>query len=141
MIQKIKNSLMALAALVALSVPAMVPVSASAACDNIQGSLNQGVDIATGDPESCGNQAGAADGGALANIARRIVDVFSIIVGVVAVIFIIYGGFRYITSGGDSGSVSSAKNTLIYAIIGLIIVALAQFIVRVVLNTASNATT
>ena len=52
----------------------------------------------------------------------------AIIVGVVAIIMIIVGGFRYITSGGDSSKVGSAKNTIIYAIIGLILVALAQII-------------
>jgi len=57
------------------------------------------------------------------------------------VIMIIVGGFRYITSGGESGNVSGAKNTLIYAIVGLVIVALAQIIVHYVLNTASSATT
>jgi hypothetical protein len=54
---------------------------------------------------------------------------------------IIYGGFRYITSGGDSGRVGNAKNTLIYAIIGLVIVALAQLIVHFVLNQATTVTT
>jgi hypothetical protein len=51
---------------------------------------------------------------------------------------IIIGGFRYITSGGDSGSVSSAKNTVLYAIVGLIIVALAQVIVRFVLSKSTG---
>jgi hypothetical protein len=45
---------------------------------------------------------------------------------------------RYITSGGDSTKVSGAKNTLIYAIIGLIIVALAQLIVHFVLGQAQT---
>jgi hypothetical protein len=47
---------------------------------------------------------------------------------------IIIGGFRYITAGGDSNNVSAAKNTIIYAIIGLVIVAFAQIIVQFVLN-------
>ncbi len=54
---------------------------------------------------------------------------------------IIYGGFRYITSGGDSGRVGNAKNVLIYAVVGLIIVALAQIIVRFVLTQTSTLTT
>jgi len=58
---------------------------------------------------------------------------------VAAVIMIIVGGFRYITSGGDSTRVGGAKNTLIYAIVGLIIVALAQAIVHFVLNNATTA--
>jgi len=63
-----------------------------------------------------------------------IINIFSLIVGVVSVIMIIVGGFRYITSGGDTNNVSAAKNTILYAIIGLIIVALAQTIVRFILG-------
>lgn len=66
------------------------------------------------------------------------INIFSIIVGIIAVIMIIVGGFKYITSGGDSGNITSAKNTIIYAVIGLVIVALAQFLVQFVLDKASN---
>ena len=66
---------------------------------------------------------------------KTIVSVLSIVIGIVAVIMFIISGFKYITSGGDSNGVSSAKNTLIYAIVGLIIVALAQFFVHFVLST------
>jgi hypothetical protein len=51
---------------------------------------------------------------------------------------IIIGGFQYITSSGDSGKVGTAKNTILYAIIGLVIVALAQFIVRFVLSRVTD---
>ena len=72
------------------------------------------------------------------SLITTIINIFSVVVGIVAVIFIIYGGFKYITSGGDSGNVTGAKNTILYAIIGLIIVALAQFIVRFVLAKATG---
>ncbi len=75
----------------------------------------------------------------LNNIIHFIINTLSAIVGVVAVIMIIIGGFRYITSGGTDTSVASAKNTILYAIIGLIIVALAQILVRVVLNKVANS--
>ena len=64
-----------------------------------------------------------------------------VIVGVVAVIMIIVGGLKYITSGGDSGNISGAKNTILYAVIGLIFVALAQVIVRFVLARSTNPST
>ena len=47
---------------------------------------------------------------------------------------IIVSAFKYITSGGDSNKVASAKSSLIYAIIGLVIVGLAQFIVNFVIE-------
>jgi hypothetical protein len=51
---------------------------------------------------------------------------------------IIIGGLKYITSSGDSNNITSAKNTILYAIIGLVVVALAQFIVKFVLGKATN---
>jgi len=67
------------------------------------------------------------------------INIFSIIIGITAVIMIMTAGFKYITSNGDSGQIGSAKNTLIYSIIGLIIVALAQSIVHFVLNRVTSA--
>lgn len=65
---------------------------------------------------------------------NKVVDVVSVLVGIIAVIMIIIAGLRYVTSNGDSGSVGSAKNTLLYAVVGLIVVAFAQTIVKFVLN-------
>jgi large-conductance mechanosensitive channel len=92
------------------------------ACDAIGGTATNG---------SC-----SVDGPSLDNVITTIINVLSIIIGLVAVVMIMVGGFKYITSGGDSGSVSSAKNTIVYAVIGLVIVALAQFIVQFVINKA-----
>ncbi len=58
-------------------------------------------------------------------------------VGLIAVIMLIFGGIRYIISGGDQKKVTEAKNTILYAIIGLIIALLAYAIVNFVLNTLS----
>jgi len=65
---------------------------------------------------------------------ERVVNIFSVVVGMVAVIMIIVGGFKYITSGGDSSKITGAKNTILYAVIGLVVVALAQVIVQFVLS-------
>ena len=73
-------------------------------------------------------------------IITTIVNIFSILVGIVSVIMIIYGGFLYVTSGGDSGKVGNAKNAIIYAIVGLVVVALAQFIVQFVLDKVTTTT-
>jgi len=70
----------------------------------------------------------------LSTTLNNIIDVISILVGIAAVIMLIVSGFRYITSGGDSGKITSAKNNFIFALVGLVIVALAQTIVKYVLN-------
>jgi cytochrome bd-type quinol oxidase subunit 2 len=76
----------------------------------------------------------------LNDIIAKVINLLSIIVGIIAVIMIIIAGFRYITSAGSAEKVSAAKNTLMYAIIGLVIVALAQVIVRFVLNKTTQQT-
>jgi uncharacterized membrane protein len=73
-------------------------------------------------------------------IASDIVNLLSAIVGVLAVIMIIYAGFRYVTSGGSDEAVKGAKNTIIYAIVGLVVVALSQVIVHFALSRAKTAT-
>lgn len=152
MIQKIKTLILAAILPLALAVPvAAVSTPAAYAADSspcittngtsnenstIDAGLQSGTDAAlTGDCEA-GTGQGDSD---FQELAAKIVNILSIIVGIVAVIMIIFGGFKYITSGGESSNVSGAKNTLIYAIVGLIIVALAQFIVHFVLNNVGNA--
>ena len=55
-------------------------------------------------------------------------------IGIISVAMLIWGGLRYITSGGDSKKVTDAKNTILYAIIGLLVAILSYAIVRFVLN-------
>ncbi len=71
-------------------------------------------------------------------IARNVVNILSFIIGIVAVIMIIISGFRFIIGGNDTNAVSSAKNTLIYALVGLAIAVFAQFLVHSVLNTSNT---
>lgn len=74
----------------------------------------------------------------LNKLVAQIINIFSLVVGIVAVIMLIYSGFRYVTSGGDTSKIEEAKKTLIYAIVGLIIVALAQVIVKFILVKLSS---
>jgi len=69
---------------------------------------------------------------------RSVIDILSRIVGIVAVIMLIVGGFKYITAGGDSGNIQTAKNTIIYALVGIVIVAMAQAIIYFVLNEVTT---
>lgn len=92
--------------------------------------------ISTGGGEAC--VSGEAET-TVNNLVTTIINIFSAVVGIVAVIMILYGGFKYITAGGDSSRITSAQHTIIYAIIGLIIVALAQIVVQFVLSSAIDA--
>lgn len=62
----------------------------------------------------------------LYDVFATVVDTILIIAGLVAVIMIIVGGFRYVTSGGDQSATAAAKSTVLYAVVGLII-AIASF--------------
>lgn len=81
-----------------------------------------------------GTKCSDADTSQLDSTLQKIIDIISIVIGIVAVIMIIINGLKFITSGGDTNKVGSAKNGILYAVIGLVIVALAQFIVRFVLG-------
>ncbi|HZP55294.1 MAG TPA: pilin [Candidatus Saccharimonadales bacterium] len=112
---------------------------ALAQADNTQQQINSGlcagVNLDVNNPD-CNTVNTAAE--QINAFIRSAINLLSIIVGVVAVTMIIIGGLRYITSGGSDTGVTSAKNTILYAIIGLIIVALAQIIVRFVLKQVTG---
>lgn len=61
-----------------------------------------------------------------------------IIVGIICVFFIIWGGIRYATSGGDAEKVKKAKNTILYALIGLAVAILAGVITSILTNTLTD---
>jgi hypothetical protein len=140
MVKKIKTLIMVALTAALFGAPILAPVMASACANNIATGISTGISDATGAAD-CGSGATGSLSTGVKNIAAQAVNIFSIIVGIIAVIMIIYGGFRYITSGGDSGKVGNAKNTLIYAIVGLVIVALSQLIVHYVLSESNTVTT
>ncbi len=139
--QKIKKHLTLIVSLFIVALPIAIPlggygIAEATTCSNsIQSQLGSGLSAA-GVNNTCSSTTTIQSG--IKNAAKIVVNILSIVVGIVAVIMLIFGGFRYITSGGESNSVSSAKNTLLYAIVGLVIVFLAQVIVHWVLNTTSQ---
>lgn len=144
MLQKIKITLMSLAASLMFAVPLAVPAAVSAQSGPIQNGVCQGANNPTNPfpgnlsntPNANCNSTQGTTG--INELIRTVINILTIIVGVIAVIMIIVGGLQYITSGGSSEKVSKAKNTILYAIIGLIIVALAQIIVRFVLDKTAT---
>ena len=78
----------------------------------------------------CTEAAKGTDGAPV--LIQQLITTLLYIIGVIAVIVIIVGGIKYVTSDGDSSKVSSAKNTILYAVIGLVIAMLAFAIVNFV---------
>ena len=75
-----------------------------------------------------------ADGDTKNCIFTTIIDTVLFLIGAICVVMIIYGGVRYTISGGESGAVTNAKNTILYAVVGLIIAVLAYAIVNFVIG-------
>ena len=67
-------------------------------------------------------------------VIKNVTNTMFFIIGAVSVIMLIYGGIRYTTSGGNANSVTAAKNTVIYSIVGLVIAILAFAVVQFVVN-------
>jgi hypothetical protein len=67
-------------------------------------------------------------------VLTRVADILTIVGGVIVVIMMIIGGIKYITSSGDSSQASSAKNTIIYGLIGLVAITLARLVVGFVIT-------
>jgi hypothetical protein len=65
---------------------------------------------------------------------KNVGNIIVFITGAISVLMIIIGGLRYVTSGGDQGGITSAKNTILYAVIGLIVSVMAYAIVNFVLT-------
>jgi hypothetical protein len=81
----------------------------------------------------------AAGGGqksqmSLGDSIKLIINVLLFLIGAASVIMIILGGIRYVVSGGDSTQITGAKNTIMYAVIGLVVALLAYAIVNFVVT-------
>jgi len=82
----------------------------------------------------CDNAGDNSAESGIVNVAKVAINILSLVVGIASVIVITISGFRFITSSGDSQQVQGARNGIIYAIVGLVVVILAQTIVAFVLN-------
>jgi hypothetical protein len=91
---------------------------------------------AKGDDQSAclfGNENGCDQG--QTPIFRIVTNVLLFIIGAVSVIMLIIGGFRYVTSQGDQTQVQSAKNTILYSIVGIVVAILAYAAVNFVISS------
>lgn len=130
LLKKVSAALLVVPALV-LGIGMTVPVGA--ACD-IAGGIAQGAECAkpTNAPsELFGPQ----------SIFVTVTNILLFIIGAIAVIMLIIGGIRYVVSAGDQNAVTSAKNTILYAIIGIVVAFLAYAAVNFVSSQLTQGTT
>jgi hypothetical protein len=119
-------------ALVALFAPVAPNASAQTCETGAAGGAQAGIDCARGE----GTPGELFDGPG--SIFTTVVNVLLFLIGAISVIMLIYGGIRYTTSGGNSANVTAAKNTILYAIIGLIVAFLAFAVVNWVLGAVDT---
>ena len=103
---------------------AVVTASLAGHASAAVGGINEGANAAKGDDQQTD---------LVANI-QTITNTMLFVIGVVAVIMLIVGGFRYIFSGGSSQNTQAAKDTILYAVIGIVVALLAYAIVNFVLG-------
>lgn len=77
---------------------------------------------------------GSANDDGLKDAVRTVVNILLFVIGAVAVVMLIIGGFKYVISNGNSGQMESAKNTILYAVIGIVIALAAYAIVGFVID-------
>lgn len=97
-----------------------------AAC-NITGGAQSGADCAQGTNTP----------GQLTPQIRNITNILLLAIGIISVIMIIVGGIRYAVSGGDGEGTKAAKDTILFAVVGLVIALLSYAIVNFVLGRFS----
>ncbi|OYX37774.1 hypothetical protein B7Z00_02965 [Candidatus Saccharibacteria bacterium 32-50-10] len=118
---------LAVSALAVGAVLFIAPVSVEAFNGTVQSGVNaaRGTDV----PSTL-----LGDGGVLTTIVNTLL----FIIGFLSVIMLIFGGLRYIISGGNAAAVTTAKNTILYAIVGLIIAIFAYAIVNFVIGSLTG---
>jgi hypothetical protein len=112
-----------------------VPVSTVSAIG-----INDGAKAAQGTDQTGANAClfGTEEGCNGSGIFKTITNILLFIIGAISVIMLIIGGIRYTVSGGDSSAVTSAKNTILYAIVGIVVAILSYAVVNFVLGSFST---
>ena len=94
-----------------------------------------------GSNESGGSSSGicgAASSDEAPDIVKNIINTMLVVLGMIAVIMIVIGGIRYATSNGDSSQVKAAKDTILYAVVGLVVAIMSFAIVNFVVGRISG---
>ena len=130
--KKIKLLLTSLITLIGLNAALLAPIATVKAATTTTNGLTCGTQLDLNTDGECAVDTTKA--GKVNDTLTKVVRLFEIIVGIVSVIMIIFGGLKYITSGGETGGVKKAKDTILYAVIGLVVVAISESIVQFVLQ-------
>ena len=137
MFKKIKSSILISSTAITMLVSVLVPsFAAQAACTQTASDIGSGVTSASSSTGNCSSGTNVTSG--IKSVAKTLTGILSVVVGIISVFAIILAGAQYITSGGNNDKTNKAKNTLLYAVVGLVVAALAGTISLWVLRTTST---
>ena len=114
-----------------LSTTSALAFAQSSPFSGSKGAVCNGIGISSGG--GCPDTAGSVNSTIIA-----VLDILTWIIGPISVIVIMIAGFRMITSNGDANTFNSARNTIFYASIGIVVVSISQIIVQFVLNKTTG---
>ncbi len=135
--KNIKQLLSAVLVVPALVLGVSVFAQATPAHAAFDKGLGDGAQSAQGKDQQ-GDAASLFGEGGQGGIFRTITNVLLFLIGAISVIMLIIGGIRYVVSGGDSTAVQNAKNTILYAIVGVVVAILAYAVVNFVIGSFTS---
>jgi len=109
-----KETILAVLLLIVVLLPAAAPANAILVATNVNSNFSSTATFM----------------GTVENIANFLIAFITIL----GIIFIVWGAIQYVTSGGDEGAIEKAKNTVVYALVGLFIAAMAYVLENLVLS-------
>ncbi len=126
LIKRISLSILIIASMLGISSLFATELSSPVLADTAQQIRDGANDVADNSDKNSGAQVSV--------VIKNVIGILSFLVGLIAVLMIVIAGFRFVTSNGDANTVSSAKNTIIYAVIGIVITVMAYAIVNFVID-------
>lgn len=119
---KIQSTLIALALVLGIGMYSAAPVGAINVIDDACTGSNAQTDVCKAQGDSAGK------------LVRDVINLLLFAIGIISIIMIIIGGIRYTLSNGDASNIKTAKDTVLYAVIGLVVALLAYAIVNFVVG-------
>ena len=139
--KKLLTLIAGLAVVVGVGMSILAPTPAFADCSTVTGAANiaacSACEAQSGSTWSDG-KCGGDNNTDLNSTIHTVINIMLFVIGILAVIMIIYGGIRYTISRGSEKEVEGAKNTIMYSIVGLVVAILAFAIVQWVFSSLSG---
>ncbi|MCA9334748.1 hypothetical protein KC953_01245 [Candidatus Saccharibacteria bacterium] len=127
--KKITSAVVSVMMMFGLVASPVVPVGAVQDCSG----------LSPAEQAKCGASTTGDDQTTFQDYIKTIVNILLFLLGAIAVIMIIIGGIRYATSNGEAQQIKSAKDTILYSVIGLVVAILSYAIVNFIIDSFSGS--